>query len=170
MLNTLSNFRQLRLQSPRRSIEPYSCRPRVIWALSEWSRSHSWNRSQVARSMSAAGLTCSPRFASSSPWSTEYLLLSVPEEGATMNSAAPSEHVLEIVTPRTNAARLSPAEHFFAAVAQHVGTLGQQSGFCRDQRGCRLPSLSGAHRNSKRAAPRGWPDRRGLSASRTPSL
>jgi hypothetical protein len=41
-----------------------------------------------------------------------------------MNSAAPSEHVLEVVTPRTNAARLSPAEHFFAALALQVGTSG----------------------------------------------
>ena len=32
-----------------------------------------------------------------------------------------SEHVLEVVTPRTNTARLSPAEHLFAALVLRSG-------------------------------------------------
>ena len=32
----------------------------------------------------------------------------------------PAEHVLEVVTPRTNAARLSPAEHLFASIGVHA--------------------------------------------------
>src|SRR5438093_12153124 len=33
-----------------------------------------------------------------------------------LRATDPAVHVLEIVTPRTNAARLSPAEHLFAAI------------------------------------------------------
>src|SRR5207245_3924504 len=32
----------------------------------------------------------------------------------------PAEHVLEVITPRTNAARLSPAEHLFGAIGVHA--------------------------------------------------
>src|ERR1700694_1325191 len=41
-----------------------------------------------------------------------------------LNTEQPAEHVLEVVTPRTNAARLSPAEHLLGAVAVHAGMDG----------------------------------------------
>src|SRR5205823_5187976 len=41
-------------------------------------------------------------------------------------AAGPAEQVLEVITPRTNAARLSPAEHVFGAIAVHAATTSAQ--------------------------------------------
>ncbi len=38
-----------------------------------------------------------------------------------VSERGPAEHVLEVVTPRTNAARLSPAEHLFGALVLQAG-------------------------------------------------
>src|SRR2546426_7655465 len=43
------------------------------------------------------------------------------EKSMRLNNVQPSECVLEIVTPRTNAARLSPAEHLFSALVLQAG-------------------------------------------------
>src|SRR5437016_1726838 len=44
---------------------------------------------------------------------------STPMRQLTASSCA-ATHVIEVITPRTNTARLSPAEHVFAAVGAHA--------------------------------------------------
>ena len=62
-----------------------------------------------------------------------------------MRETPPSEYVLEIVTPRTNAARLSPAEHFFSTLALQVGDEATTViGRCSGQHWCK------PHRNRNR--------------------
>jgi hypothetical protein len=44
---------------------------------------------------------------------------------ARVNPADPAEHVLEVVTPRTNTARLSSAEHFFGTLVSRKSTTSE---------------------------------------------
>ena len=83
--------------------------------------------------------------------------------------ATPAEQVLEIVTPRTNAARLNSAERLFGSLVLHAAGRAEPVALeiVGDTERAPVPRPDGELVGT---AARGWPARHGLPTGWTPSI
>ena len=88
-----------------------------------------------------------------------------------LKETAPAEQVLEVVTPRTNAARLNAAERLFGSLVLASGPARSRRARCAgDRSGRRASPVPGPHLFDACATPRRESARHRLSAGWTPPV